>query len=97
MSCSSSTLLPTAPTQNLDFVLRDTAAAMVRWREAGRTVFLHCVAGESRTPSVAAAYLAERFALSGLEALDRVRKVLPLVGPNPAFLAALDRLWPGPP
>ncbi len=82
---------------NLDFVLRDTAAAMVRWREAGRTVFVHCVAGESRTPTVAAAYLAERFGLTGREALDRVREALPIVRPNPAFMAALDRLWPAAP
>lgn len=78
---------------NLDFVLRDTAAAMVEWRKEGRTVFLHCVVGESRTPTVAAAYLAERFGLSGAEALDRVRKTLPVVRPNGAFIAALDRLW----
>jgi len=79
---------------NLDFVLTDTAAAIATWREAGRTVFLHCVAGESRTPTVAAAYLAQRFGLSGADALDHVRKALPVVRPNPGFAAALDRLWP---
>lgn len=81
---------------NLDFVLRDTAAAMVASRDAGQTVFLHCVAGVSRTPTVAAAYLAERFGLSGFDALERVRQALPAASPNRAFLAALDRLWPAP-
>lgn len=80
---------------NLDFVLRDTATAMVAFRDAGQTVFLHCVAGMSRTPTVAAAYLAERFGLSGSDALDRVREALPAANPNRAFLAALQRLWPG--
>lgn len=79
---------------NLDFVLRDAALAIKGWRDAGRTVFLHCVAAESRTPTVAAAYLAERTGISGLDALDRVRQVLPAARPNSAFVAALARLWP---
>jgi ADP-ribosylglycohydrolase len=79
---------------NLDFVVKDTATAIIKWRNAGKTVFVHCVAGESRTPTIAAAYLAQRFGLSGADALDHVRKVLPVVRPNSAFLAALDRLWP---
>ena len=83
-----------ADNPNLDFVLVDLARTIASWRDAGRTVFVHCVRAESRTPTVAAAYLAERFGLGGREALDRVRSVLPDAHPNPAFLAALDRLWP---
>ncbi|MGQ0519786.1 MAG: ADP-ribosylglycohydrolase family protein, partial [Actinomycetota bacterium] len=82
---------------NLDFVLSDTARAIAGWREAGQTVFLHCVAGESRTPTVAAAYLAVRLGLPGAEALERVRKALPSARPNPAFVTALQRLWPARP
>lgn len=67
---------------------------MTRWREEDKTVFLHCVAGESRTPTIAAAYLAERFRVSGPTALGRLQGVLPLARPNSAFVAALARLWP---
>lgn len=83
-----------AANPNLDFVLCDMAAAIRAWRDDGKTVYLHCVAGESRTPTVAAAYLADRLGISGRDALDRLRPVLPSTRPNGGFLAALDRLWP---
>jgi hypothetical protein len=86
---------PTA-NPNLDFILTDLTERIVAWRAAGRTVFIHCVQAESRTPTVAAAYLAGRRGLSGREALERVRSVLPGAHPNSAFTAALDRLWPEP-
>ena len=55
-------------------------------------MFLHCVRAESRTPTVAAAYLAHRLGISGSDALDLVRVVLPAANPNPGFLDALDRI-----
>jgi ADP-ribosyl-[dinitrogen reductase] hydrolase len=79
---------------NLDFMLRDIAAQLTSFRSEGRTVFVHCVMAESRTPTVAAAYLAERLDICGRDALERVRVVLPSVNPNPGFVDALDRLWP---
>lgn len=79
---------------NLDFVLEDTAEAIAAWREAGESVFLHCARAESRTPFVAAAYLARRLGVSGRAGLERVRDVLPGAQPNAAFLRALDGLSP---
>jgi hypothetical protein len=79
---------------NLDFLLSDAARAIIGWREAGRRVLLPCGRAESRAPAVAAAYLAERFGLGGPVALERVGAVLPGIRPNPAFQAALARLWP---
>jgi ADP-ribosyl-[dinitrogen reductase] hydrolase len=38
------------------FVLREAAAAIERFRAEGKTVLLHCVRTESRTPTVAALY-----------------------------------------
>jgi ADP-ribosyl-[dinitrogen reductase] hydrolase len=38
-------------------VLRHVAGLMHQWRQEGRSVFVHCAAGESRTPAAAAAYL----------------------------------------
>jgi ADP-ribosyl-[dinitrogen reductase] hydrolase len=76
---------------NLDFVLRDTADAIVAWRDAGQTVFVHCAAGVSRTTAVAAAYLARRLGCSGLEALQRVTAAHPAAQPNEGFVEALER------
>ncbi|WP_079054322.1 ADP-ribosylglycohydrolase family protein [Streptomyces graminilatus] len=42
--------------QNLHYVLDQAAHQIVRLRKEGKRVLLHCVAGRSRTPAVAAAY-----------------------------------------
>jgi len=73
-------------------VLGDTADAIVRWRDEGKTVFLHCAAGVSRTSAFAAAYLSKRLGISGLSALERVTACHPIADPNPGFLAALARI-----
>uniref|UniRef100_UPI003D8DC4A6 ADP-ribosylglycohydrolase family protein n=1 Tax=Gordonia sp. B7-2 TaxID=3420932 RepID=UPI003D8DC4A6 len=41
---------------NIEFVLADTTDAVRGLRAEGKTVLLHCVAGQQRTPSVAVAY-----------------------------------------
>lgn len=75
---------------NLRFVFDDTAEAIATLRAEGRRVFVHCVAGASRTPAVAAAYLARRDGTAGREALDRVAAAIPFHNPhNTSFLAAL--------
>ena len=79
---------------NLDWILSDLAGQMCRWRAEGRRVFVHCVRAESRTPAVAAAYLARRLGISGQDALGRVTGQLPGCRPNPGFVAALLRLFP---
>ena len=45
---------------NLDFVLTDTVRLIEQLRNEGRTVLVHCVAAQSRTPTVAALYGARR-------------------------------------
>jgi hypothetical protein len=81
---------------NLDFILQDLARAIASWREAGKTVLVHCVRAERRTPAVAAAYMAERYGVPGPEALRRVFAQLPHPYSNHAFSAALARRWPAP-
>ncbi len=62
---------------NLDTVIDDTVTAITTLREEGKRVFLHCVAGRSRMPTVAAAYLAAREGIGGPEAFERVARVVP--------------------
>ena len=50
---------------NLDFVLTDTVRLIEQLRNEGRMVLLHCVACQSRTPTVAALYGARRQGISG--------------------------------
>ncbi|WP_353649590.1 ADP-ribosylglycohydrolase family protein [Nakamurella sp. A5-74] len=71
--------------RNLGFVLRDTVEVLQTLRAEGKTVLLHCVQAQSRTPTVAALYGA---AISGEPATDVLRQldgVLPEVNPNRTF------------
>ncbi|BCW66040.1 ribosylglycohydrolase [Arthrobacter sp. NicSoilB4] len=71
------------------FVLQDAAAAVERFRAEGKTVLLHWVRAESRTPTVAALYGARVAGVSPIEALTDLRRVLPGANPNPLFLRLL--------
>ncbi len=81
-----------AKNPNLDFVLSDAAAAVAALRDEGRTVLLHCVQAQSRTPAVAALYGARLTNQTPTEALADVAAVLPHAHPNAALQAALQRL-----
>ena len=85
---------PPEANPNLEFLFADLAEAIKAWRDEGKKVLVHCVQAERRTPAVAAAYLASRLGISGDEAFERVRRVLPRARVNPAFRSALERLWP---
>lgn len=76
---------------NLDFVLTDAARAVAAYRDAGRTVLVHCVASHSRTPTVGIAYSMLR-GVPLRRALEDVCDVLPAAAPNAGFWAALWRL-----
>jgi ADP-ribosylglycohydrolase len=81
-----------ADNPNLRFVLADTVEAIRTLRAEGKRVFLHCVAGASRTPTIAAAYLARREDIPATEALERVAAAIPFHNDhNTAFLDALGR------
>jgi ADP-ribosyl-[dinitrogen reductase] hydrolase len=77
---------------NLDFVLLDAVRTVEQFRSEGRKVLLHCVAAQSRTPSVAALYGARRAGIGIDRALADVMAALPDADPNPDFRAALRRL-----
>ncbi len=76
---------------NADFVIDDAARTVLRLRDAGHRVFLHCVAGQSRTPTVAARVAT----LEGVpleRALREVTAVLPGARPQRWLLDSLRRL-----
>ena len=77
---------------NLDFVLTDAAEAIKVLRGEGRTVLLHCVQAQSRTPAVAALYGARLTSRTPLDALADIGAALPHAHPNAALQSALERL-----
>jgi ADP-ribosyl-[dinitrogen reductase] hydrolase len=77
---------------NLDFVLADAAGAVSELVAEGRTVLLHCVHAQSRTPVVAALYGARLKGRKPTEALIDIVKVLPEADHNRRLWQALDRL-----
>jgi ADP-ribosyl-[dinitrogen reductase] hydrolase len=77
---------------NLDAaaVMKDAAEAVRVLRSEGKTVLLHCVYAETRTPLVAAAYGALITGSSNSEALTRVLAVLPSARPRASLRAVLE-------
>lgn len=71
------------------FVLGDAAAAVERYRAEGKTVLLHCVRAESRTPTVGSLYGAQVAGITPLEALEDLQRVLPGANPNGLFVGLL--------
>ena len=77
---------------NLDFVLAETADAVADLRAEGRTVLVHCVAAQSRTPTAAAAYSVRHLERDPQLALDEICSVLPDARPNKGFREAIARM-----
>lgn len=81
-----------ADNPTLEATIADTIDCIAHHRTAGRTVFLHCVAGESRTPTIAAAYLHAHHGIPTATTLDAYRAIKPTARPNRRFHAYLQSL-----
>jgi hypothetical protein len=77
-----------APAPDLDW-LRRMVDFVDEQRKAGRTVYVHCRNGVSRSGMVVTAYLMFKKSLSRDEALQLIRTKRPEVRPNPAFMELL--------
>jgi protein-tyrosine phosphatase len=69
--------------------LREQVTFIETERAAGRTAFVHCRNGVSRSAMVLAAYLMKREGWSRDAALEHLRSRRPIVRPNPAFMTLL--------
>lgn len=76
---------------NVDFIIDDAARTVLRLRDQGRQVFLHCVAGQSRTPTVAAR-VAVLEGASVESALEEVTTALPGSRPQGWLVDSLYRV-----
>lgn len=82
---------------DLRYAVSDAAEAVRTLRGEGKTVFLHCVHAQTRTPVVAAAYGALVAGGSERDALRRVQAVLPSGRSPRRSIAAVLRQLEGPP
>jgi hypothetical protein len=74
--------------------LREVVQFVARQRQAGRTVYVHCSQGISRSGLVVTAYLMEKHRWTRDQALAYLRSKRPLVRPNPSFMELLKE-WEG--
>ena len=79
---------------HLDFLLADTAAYIAAQRDQGRCVYVHCVAAQQRTPSVALAYAALR-GQDPAAAREAIKGVLPSTRASGALWDAAARVRAG--
>ena len=76
---------------HVGYRLIDAARTIATLREEGHEVLVHCVAAQSRTPTIGAAYAMLR-GIDAAGALADICAVLPAARPNTGFLEALRRL-----
>jgi hypothetical protein len=79
---------------DVTFVLSDTADAIETLRREVGTVFVHCVRSESRTPTVAAAWLVRHRGYDPDAALAEIRRAMPQANPCSALRAGLKGVVP---
>jgi dual specificity protein phosphatase-like protein len=79
-----------APAPDVDWLRRMVSFIETNRRE-GRTTFVHCRNGVSRSGLVVVAYEMYKNHWTRAQALEFVRSKRPEVRPNPAFLELLDR------
>ncbi len=63
------------------------------WRDAGEVVLVHCLAGQERSATVAAAVIAAQSGAAPAQAVDQVRRARRLARPLPHQVADLERWW----
>eukprot|EP01043_Picozoa_sp_COSAG02_P005495 COSAG02_NODE_149_length_33622_cov_118.075948_4_plen_222_part_00 len=76
-------------------LLKATVDGAIEFIEAGLAaagVYVHCMAGASRSASTVCAFLMKRHGLSLEEALSITRMARPCVNPNPGFVQMLQSL-----
>jgi ADP-ribosyl-[dinitrogen reductase] hydrolase len=81
-----------ASNPNLDLVLRSAVDAVAAFRAERKTVLLHCVQAQSRTPSVAALYSTRHLGVPIEKALADVTAALPAAHPKQFLIEAVARL-----
>lgn len=77
-----------APAPDLNW-LKEQVDFLEEQRSAGRTVYVHCFAGVSRSATVLAAYYMQKKDLTRDQALELLREQRPQVRLNPAFMELL--------
>jgi ADP-ribosylglycohydrolase/predicted protein tyrosine phosphatase len=70
---------------NLQLVMEEAADAVAAYRAEGKRVLLHCVAAQSRTPSVAALYSVRHLGVAPEVALRQLCDALPAASPKQAL------------
>lgn len=76
----------------LDFVVRDAVDLIAVLRAQDKSVYLHCVAGESRTPTIAAAYLRLHLGIPVKDTLAAYKAIKSTANPNKRFLTYLQKV-----
>ncbi|KAK0511315.1 hypothetical protein JMJ35_005888 [Cladonia borealis] len=73
-------------------VLGEVCALIEKKSQGGKGVLLHCAMGVSRSATIMAAYVMQRWGISGTEAVNFIRNKRHVVQPNRGFCEQLD-VW----
>lgn len=80
-----------AENPNLELVADQTLKMLLRLRSEGKTVYMHCARGASRTAFIGALYGAHLGHIPAVEALAEIQQAMPAAKPNALFMDFLQR------
>lgn len=72
-----------------DIWLESAVGVVEHFLKMGKNVYVHCLAGRSRSVMVVAAFLIKKYALTVQQALDKLGAINPDIEPNLRFVAGL--------
>jgi len=77
------------PRENISKYFDESAKFLAYHQNRGVPIFVHCMAGMSRSSTILANYLMKKYNINALTALDLMKKRRPIVRPNAGFVRQL--------
>jgi len=77
------------PSENISKYFEQAAQFIKYHQDRGVPVLIHCMAGMSRSSTLAAYYLMKKYNINAITALDLLKKRRPIVRPNQGFIQHL--------
>jgi hypothetical protein len=91
--CHMNVVLHDSERQPISDVFEQTTNFIRSALQSGGTMYVHCLMGMSRSPTLVAAYLITEKGMTDEEALNYLQSVRPIVDPNDGFRKALTELY----
>lgn len=79
--------------QDMIHIFDDTSQFIDNSLKNGNKVYVHCMCGVSRSVAIVCAYLAKKYNIEPIKAVNMIRKNRPIANPNNSFMQQLENYY----